>query len=137
LTGRLRLSISILIESLSENPNVRPMFWFYFPKINHLALLLALLMGNGAFAAETHLPVSAVQESAGAVQAFVDLEVFVRSGCPHCDNAKKFLSALSAERPDIRISIRDVGQDPGALERLQQLSTAIGLKSRAIALKRS
>jgi glutaredoxin len=104
------------------------MFWFYFSKINHLALLAVLLIGNGAFAAETHLPGSAVGESGGAAQTFVDLEVFVRAGCPHCDKAKKFLSALSAERPDIRISIRDVGQDAGALERLQQLSTALGLK---------
>jgi glutaredoxin len=101
--------------------------WYYFPKINLLALLLALLVGNTASAAETRSPTPETQASPGAVQTHVELEVFVRAGCPHCDKAKEFLSALSAERPDIRISISDVGQDARALERLKQLSTAQGL----------
>jgi glutaredoxin len=90
--------------------------WYYFPNI----ILLALLVGNTASATEFQAP-------PGAVQAHVELEVFVRAGCPHCDKAKEFLSALSAERPDIRISISDVGQDVRALDRLKQLSTAQGL----------
>jgi glutaredoxin/cytochrome c biogenesis protein CcdA len=97
--------------------------WYYFPKI----ILLALLVGNTASAAETRSPAPETPASQGAVQTHVELEVFVRAGCPYCDKAKEFLSALSAKRPDIRISISDVGQDVRALERLKQLSTLQGL----------
>ncbi|WP_374089467.1 glutaredoxin family protein [Methylomicrobium lacus] len=71
---------------------------------------------------------TANQASSGAMQTTVDLEVFVRTGCRHCEKAEAFLSALSAERPEVRISIRDVGQDALALERLRQLSNAEGLQ---------
>jgi glutaredoxin len=102
--------------------------WFYFPMLHLLPLLPALLIGNtAAYAADTRPPESVVQESSGTSQTLADIEVFVRAGCSHCDKAKAFLSALSAERPDLRISINDVGLDARALDRLKQLSTAHGL----------
>lgn len=50
------------------------------------------------------------------------IEVFVREGCPHCAEAERFLAELKAERPELDIRIRDVKQDPAALERLQALA---------------
>lgn len=52
-----------------------------------------------------------------------DIEVFVREGCPHCAEAKVFLAKLQQEQPRLRIDIRDVGREPAALARLQQLAT--------------
>lgn len=57
-----------------------------------------------------------------ATAAEPDIEVFVREGCPHCAEAKVFLQALQQEQPGLHIDIRDVGREPAALERLQQLA---------------
>ncbi len=82
-----------------------------------LILLLTLSGRLGvAFAAES-LPVSPPP----------DVEAFVREGCPHCSRAEAFLARLQLERPALRIVIRDVERDPGALERLQQVVESHGL----------
>ena len=49
----------------------------------------------------------------------VDIEVFVREGCPNCARAEAFLEALKQEQPELRIAIRDVRLEPAALERLR------------------
>lgn len=54
------------------------------------------------------------------------IEVFVREGCPHCAEAKVFLSQLQGERPELVIEYRDVERDPGALDRLKELAQAHG-----------
>jgi glutaredoxin len=58
-----------------------------------------------------------------------DIEVFVRQGCPHCADAKAFLQSLKQEKPTLSIIIRDVIQEPSALERLQLLSSNQGIKT--------
>jgi len=50
------------------------------------------------------------------------IEAFVREGCPHCADAEQFLSELSREQPGLKILIRDVQQDPAALDRLKQIA---------------
>ncbi|WP_255556657.1 glutaredoxin domain-containing protein [Methylococcus sp. Mc7] len=57
--------------------------------------------------------------SAAWAEAPADVEVFVRPGCPHCEEAEAFLDALARERPALRVLIRDVVQDRRALARLQ------------------
>jgi glutaredoxin len=54
------------------------------------------------------------------------VEVFVREGCPHCAKAEQFLAGLAKERPDLRISIRDVLKEPAALARLQEIAKQHG-----------
>jgi glutaredoxin len=56
-----------------------------------------------------------------------DIEVFVRSGCPHCETAKDFLHQLQRERPSLHIIFHDLAQDPSALPRLQALADARGI----------
>lgn len=56
-----------------------------------------------------------------------DLEVFVRTGCPHCGAAKGFLEELRRARPELRILFHDLDLDVGALERLETLARAHGL----------
>jgi glutaredoxin len=56
----------------------------------------------------------------------VDIEVFVHTGCPHCAKAEEFLAKLQLEQPALRIAIRDVSREPGALERLQRIADSHG-----------
>jgi glutaredoxin len=67
-----------------------------------------------------------------ASEAPVTLEVFVRSGCPHCDAAKLFLRDLQERRPGLRVLVQDIGQNQAALARFDDLAraraiTAIGV----------
>lgn len=58
-----------------------------------------------------------------------DIEVFVREGCPHCAEAKKFLSSLKQEQPELKIVIRDVFKEPAALEQLVRSAKKQGIAS--------
>ncbi len=51
-----------------------------------------------------------------------DLEVFVRQGCPHCEKAKTFLSQLKQRYPQLKVTVRDIGEDHQALLRLKALA---------------
>jgi glutaredoxin len=66
-----------------------------------------------------------VQLSAG--ELIPNLEVFVRSGCPHCEAAKMFLAELQRERPSLQIAVYDLAENPAARQRLASLSTERGI----------
>jgi glutaredoxin len=51
-----------------------------------------------------------------------DLEVFVRQGCPHCEKAKTYLTELKQRYPQLKVTVRDIGQDSQALLRLKTLA---------------
>lgn len=57
----------------------------------------------------------------------LEIEAFVREGCPHCAAAKAFLADLAVERPDLRISLVDIRRDPDALARLNELARQAGV----------
>lgn len=57
-----------------------------------------------------------------------DLEVFVKKGCPHCESAKTFLTALQQDYPDLQIIFHDVGEDSEARDRLTNLASKFGIK---------
>lgn len=52
-----------------------------------------------------------------------DIELFVREGCPRCTSAHLFLEQLRRERPDLRVTVRDVEREPESLVRLRALAT--------------
>ena len=56
------------------------------------------------------------------IASLLDIEVFVRAGCPHCRDAKVFLSQLERDWPAIRIVQRDISVDEAARERLAKLA---------------
>ncbi len=86
------------------------------------ALLAAVLLVPGVFA---HAAQAAATKEASARGApTVQIEAFVREGCPHCAKAEEFLAQLGKERPGLRIVIRDVQKEPAALERLKELARA-------------
>jgi glutaredoxin len=55
------------------------------------------------------------------------LEVFVRSDCPHCADAKVFLAQLARDRPGLQIVYRPGDQDPRARDDLMDRSRATGV----------
>lgn len=87
-------------------------------------LKFALLLGF-CLLVSTHVTQAAVS----AVESPVDLEVFVRTGCPHCEKAKIFLQQLQRERPSLRIVLYDIAEDQAARERLATLSAEHGMTS--------
>lgn len=84
------------------------------------ALLLAWLVLAG-------MPMAAAAEPDGASRAEAPvLEVFVRSGCPHCANAKAWLPQFAAQHPGLEIRYRAVDADPEAREDLYRHARASG-----------
>jgi glutaredoxin len=57
------------------------------------------------------------------------LEVFVRSGCPHCEAAESFLAGIREDHPGLRIVVYDIAEDAFARNRLSRLGTERGLAS--------
>lgn len=56
-----------------------------------------------------------------SVTSSVDIDVYVREGCPHCAKAEQFLHSLQQEQPTLKIALHDVVKEGKALEQLQQL----------------
>jgi len=56
-----------------------------------------------------------------------EIDVYVRTGCPHCETAKGFINELRAERPSVNIRIYDIAEDPAALRRLKSLAAERGM----------
>jgi glutaredoxin len=55
------------------------------------------------------------------------LLVFVRTGCPHCADAKEFLADYAKEHPELRIVYRRVDEDPGAAADLVTVYQELGM----------
>jgi glutaredoxin len=51
----------------------------------------------------------------------VRLTVFVRTGCPHCADAKAFLDTVAPDRPWLHIVFRPIDEDPAAAEDLARI----------------
>jgi hypothetical protein len=75
-----------------------------------IRLLILLCFGVGNIA------------SAATVASAPEMEVFVRPGCPFCEAAKGYLRELERRRPGLLVRVRDVSQDPEALQELLGLA---------------
>ena len=56
------------------------------------------------------------------------IEVFVRSGCPHCADARIYLDGLQQRYPEVSINYHEIGSDPAARARLFTLSSLHGIE---------
>ncbi|MDA8743535.1 hypothetical protein N9N28_02775 [Rubripirellula amarantea] len=65
-------------------------------------------------------------ESGPAIEGLFTADVYTRSTCPRCADAKQFLSRLQPRWPAIRFRISDVGSDDLARARWQALCRAGG-----------
>ena len=73
------------------------------------------------------MPSVAASEQVQPVAGQNVLEVFVRDGCPHCAEAKEFLTTLASERPELRIVLRAVDHDAIARNDLMRYSQSAGI----------
>lgn len=64
----------------------------------------------------------APESPANITSQTVDIEVFVREGCLHCDKANEFLTKLKNLKPQLRINTRDVRKEPAALVLLRRMA---------------
>jgi glutaredoxin/cytochrome c biogenesis protein CcdA len=55
------------------------------------------------------------------------LDIFVRDGCPHCTEAKKFLPNLAKHFPQLQIVMHSIDQSPSARKELIERSKAAGV----------
>jgi glutaredoxin len=81
-----------------------------------IRLLILLCFGIGNIA------------SAATVASAPEMEVFVRPGCPFCEAAKGYLRELERRRPGLLVRVRDVSQDPEALQELRELAHRSGIR---------
>lgn len=56
------------------------------------------------------------------------LVVFVRPGCPYCERGKQFVIELQGRRPALQVWMRDISQDPQALQELNDLAHRFGIR---------
>ena len=57
-----------------------------------------------------------------------DIEVFIRTGYPHCEAARVFLKELRRERPTLRILIHDLHEEPEAMARFKDLADKLEVR---------
>jgi thiol-disulfide isomerase/thioredoxin len=55
------------------------------------------------------------------------LDIFVRDGCPHCIEAKKFLPTLAKKYPQLHIIVHSIDQSPSAKKELIERSKKAGV----------
>ncbi|HVW36010.1 MAG TPA: glutaredoxin [Pirellulales bacterium] len=61
------------------------------------------------------------------IEELYTIHAYTREGCPHCRDAKAFLKQLQQRRPGIRVVIHDVVSEPGARDRMNELSRRFGI----------
>ncbi len=54
------------------------------------------------------------RESATAGTPFTELVLYTRTGCPYCQDAKAFLQRAEQHRPELRLVVRNIAEDPVA-----------------------
>jgi glutaredoxin len=67
--------------------------------------------------------------SARAAATVATVTVYTRAGCPHCLEAHHFLAELARERAGLSIIEHDVSREPGALDRLRDLTARAGIST--------
>jgi glutaredoxin len=91
-----------------------------------MAVFLTLMAVNPCSAHNNVLNRALIQETNAINTQPVDIEVYVRTGCPHCEKAEAFLEYLKRENPNLNILIHDLASEPTQLERLQKLAEQQG-----------
>jgi len=91
-------------------------WWKYILPLN-LCLAVLLSVGGTSILAQEPTP---------------DIEVFVRTGCPHCEAAKIFLNGLRREQPSLHIALFDIAEDSAARQRLAKLFADRGLPTAGV-----
>lgn len=57
------------------------------------------------------------------IESYLTIRAFVRTECPHCDDAKAFLKEFSQRWPAIKVEYLNVVEDENAREEFEKLTT--------------
>jgi glutaredoxin len=66
-------------------------------------------------------------KSGAAIEDLFAIHAYVRSTCPHCRDAKRFLSGLEKRWRGIRIVFHDVDREAGAIGQMTKLARQYGV----------
>jgi len=95
------------------------------PKLQHRGRRLVRATATALlFALHALAPAAA---AAGHDLPATGVEVFVREGCPHCEEAQRFVARLRRDRAALQVTIHDIRKEPAALARLRELAAAAGV----------
>jgi glutaredoxin len=61
-------------------------------------------------------------KSAADIEDLFAIHAYIRPTCPHCRDAKRFLTGLAARWKDVRVIIHDVEREPGAIHEMNELA---------------
>ncbi|MDX2368546.1 MAG: glutaredoxin domain-containing protein [Colwellia sp.] len=95
-------------SKLNKNVNLLP-YSLYLKRLIMIACLFFTALTNSA------------EITNNAVEKPV-LDIFVRDGCPHCTEAKKFLPSLAKQYPQLHIEVHSIDQSPSAKQELIERS---------------
>lgn len=85
-----------------------------------LLVLAVLLWPGGVVAAQTVVP---------AASTAVDVHVFWRIGCPHCERAREFLQAAAARDDGLRLHEYEIGDDAVNLRAFERAVNYFGIQN--------
>jgi len=72
---------------------------------------------------------TSAEQSGPKIREMLTAHVYVRTGCPHCAAAKEYLSRLQTRYPALRIVYHNVNDEPGARNRVEELSRQFGIQA--------
>ena len=79
-----------------------------------------------------HVGYSETSAGRRRVESLLTVEVFTRSGCNRCRDAKLFLSDLTLRWPAVHFDIRDIVTDAAAKERLTKLASHYRIQASSV-----
>jgi len=89
-------------------------------------LILVFLLASLAGAARGEPP------QPGPYARQVEVYLFWRSGCPHCEREREFLARLAAARPAVRVHEFNIWEDAAHRALLQRVGAALGADASAV-----
>jgi hypothetical protein len=119
--GRKRRGLTVVVRDVLRDMTARQQFWdvarkFAVPD----PAVPAFFACNRAAIGFTD-----AQTSGRRVEELFQIRAFVREGCPHCRDAKKFLAKLGRRWPALRIELLDVAE-PAARQRMNDVEARFG-----------
>ncbi|MDX2369192.1 MAG: glutaredoxin domain-containing protein [Colwellia sp.] len=100
-------------SKLNKNVNLLP-YSLYLKRLIMIACLFFTALTNS-----TEITNNVVEKPV--------LDIFVRDGCPHCTEAKKFLPSLAKQYPQLHIVVHSIDQNPSAKKELIERSKKAGV----------
>lgn len=116
--------LRVVVHDVLDNPAARQRFWSLCDKFK------AVKPGLPAFFAcnRARFGFADAETSGRAIEDLFVIRAFVRAGCTHCRDAKRFLSELQKRWPALRVELFDVSVDSAAQRQMTELANRYGVR---------